>query len=96
MACPPVYDIQGAGIEPGDFIAYAALWSRSAILKVGLVREVKDGKIKATTAWKNWQGEWAIQGKGKATTLAFPDRVVVLYATSVPSELQKLLEEASV
>ncbi len=39
-------DINGHDIQPGDYVAYAALWDRSATLKYGIVVKLKERKPK--------------------------------------------------
>lgn len=94
-------------IHVGDYIAYAALWSRSATLKFGIVTRLADKDnaytpdklipdkvptIRARTVDRNWGNDWEIQSKGKEITLGYLDRLIVIDRDSVPEEIKALLE----
>lgn len=67
-------DIAGDPIEVGDYIVYAALWSRSATLKYGRVVklvEKKDEysnkvshKAQVVSVDRSWDDKWELQGGG--------------------------------
>lgn len=79
-------DMFGRDIKVGDYIVYAGLADRSAVLRAGRVVELtfsKTGyselpKIKVES-WNNFraQGE-GLSGKQKAVSLGYLDRLVVV------------------
>ena len=83
-------DMFGREIKPGDFIVYAGLADRSAVLRAGRVIELThsktdygkpEPKIKCES-WNNyrarsWDGTEK-SGKQKAVSLGFLDRLIVV------------------
>ncbi len=68
-------DLAGNPIKVGDYVAYAALWSRSATLKYGRVLALtetkvpsygseKAPKVQVVTVDRSWDDSWEIQGGG--------------------------------
>ena len=68
-------DIAGNPIKEGDYVLYAALWSRSATLKYGRVikltmakspdwRGESPPKVQVVTVDRGWDDKWEIQGGG--------------------------------
>lgn len=84
----------GQDIKVGDYIVYAGLADRSAVLRAGRVLELKDtGKVFCQT-WNlfksqgySWQ-EGERSGKQKNVTLGFLDRMVVVPAESVSEKIK--------
>jgi len=97
-------DLAGKKIKRGDYIVYAALWSRSAVLKYGVVSSLKErevwsqrennsvvGTLGVISVDRTWDGKWELQNHGKEITLGFLDRCLVVNANSVPREAVSLL-----
>lgn len=94
-------DIFGQRLMVGDAVVYAALWDRSATLKVGKVTSLK----RRAASYKNehgltvgvisldrsFKGEWAIQNNGKELTLGFLDRLIKTDYVILPDDVRKLL-----
>jgi hypothetical protein len=69
-------DLAGNAITQGDYVVYAALWSRSATLKYGrvtkLVTEAKDWdgkkkpvtKVQVVSVDRTFKDDWELQGGG--------------------------------
>lgn len=66
-------DISGRIIKVGDYVIYAALWSRSATLKYGRVLYLTWGsnglesnvcKIQIVSVDRSWDDSWELQGSG--------------------------------
>ena len=65
-------DLAGNDIKAGDYVAYAALWSRSATLKFGRVTSLVIGKmgypettipkIQVVSVDRTWNDTWELQG----------------------------------
>ena len=90
-------DVIGKPIKAGDYITYAALDDRSAVLRVGQVIELKsregyrNGPIPTLfikSARLGWDEKWERQ---KNTTLGFVSRVKVLNESELSEELKQLL-----
>ena len=100
-------DLAGNDIRVGDYVAYAALWSRSAVLKFGIVVALKErgntGTIGVITVDRSWMWGatpprriWELQNNGREITLGFTDRCIVVSGSSVPNEVLGLLTGAYV
>lgn len=103
-------DIAGTPILDGDYVVYAALWSRSALKYgriVGLTLDKATGKnphVQLVTVDRAWDDVWELQGGGwkerndpdkcRVQTLMFLDRMLVVTADRVPEEVKKLLDKA--
>lgn len=94
-------DMVGKNISVGCYIVYAALWSRSATLKLGKVVELSSRPpgyyqteptltIKVVTVDRSWNNTWESQKDGKPITLGFLDRVLIV--DDVPENVKSLLE----
>ncbi len=102
----PYRDLVHNPVFEGDYIVYSALWSRSAVLKFGIVTELTTRKedkdtlvIKVITVDRitKWDGTntykvWELQNNGKPVTLGFLDRLMTV--PMLPDELEVLLDEA--
>ena len=100
-------DISGNEIKVGSYIAYAALWDRSATLKFGKVTELAVRKpryggmdpevntLRAVTVDRGWNNVWEVQNKGKPITLGFTDRLIVIPESLVQKEALDLLNSVS-
>ena len=95
-------DLAGQPIKPGGIVVYAALWSRSAMLKYGRVTRLcsRGGQyegqgtvspIRVVTVDRNRNDAWEIQKKGTEITLMFLDRMLVVPPALVPPEVFRLL-----
>jgi hypothetical protein len=95
-------DKLGQEITPGCYIAYGHALGRCAGLRVGVVLAVKE----ASPESKSWRPDCRITVRGinddwktpallsKASTLMFPDRVVVLPEGAVPQAYRDMLNQA--
>jgi len=97
-------DMFGRDIRVGDYVVYAGLADRSAVLRAGRVLELthsKTGyddpepKIKCES-WNNfrsqgWSGE-ARSGKQKAVSLGFLDRLVIVPEEYVSERVKRDLD----
>lgn len=96
------HDLAGTAIGPGDFIVYAALWSRSPVLKYGVVTRLaeRDGyggtaaTIRVISVDRTYRDDWELQRGGKDTTLGFLDRLLVIPSSTVPEAAMRLLDTA--
>lgn len=96
-------DLAGREIKVGDYVIYAALWSRSAVLKFGKVVSLaarkhgeyslkkEDTPTLRVTSVDNFLGKYELQNHGTPITLGFLDRVLVI--DSVPDNIAKLLSQ---
>lgn len=100
-------DIGNTEITVGSYIAYAALWSRSATLKFGRVTALAFREslwarpedktvptIKCVSVDRQWNDNWQVQSRGKPVTLAFLDRMIVVGPTQVPDAAREILDAA--
>ena len=97
-------DLAGHTVVPGDFIVYAALWDRSAVLKYGIVTELYQQDkwyqgiqpaVKAITVDRTWKEPgWELQKSGQPVVLSFLDRLLIVGNDRVPGGAQKLLLDA--
>lgn len=92
-------DVLENELNVGDYVAYAALGGRSAIMKVAKILELTQGKrgwgekvvpklrvISVDWFFDRWQ-------KQKAHTLGFLDRLVQLQPGQIPTEIKRMLDE---
>ena len=100
-------DLSGILIAPGDYIVYAALWDRSAVLKYGLVtrlglskprysyklkkHDVQEPTVRVVTVDRDFEHKWELQKKGNEVALGFVDRLLVISDDCVPEDARKLL-----
>lgn len=100
-----MHDLNGTLIQPGQYIVYAALWDRSAVLKYGFVVRIGTSKpamyrepsefVSAITVERGWkEGTWNLQKDGKPIALHFENRILVISAEQVPEEVKALLNSA--
>jgi hypothetical protein len=97
-------DMFGRDIKVGDYVVYAGLADRSAVMRAGRVIELTHSKTGYGTpepkikceSWNNfratgWNGEEK-SGKQKAVSLGFLDRLVVVPAEYVSERVKKDLD----
>lgn len=97
-------DLLGQELAVGDYVIYAALWDRSATLKIGRITQLKtraeskyieDGKIIPTVGVvsidRSWSNEWEIQNNGKELTLGFLNRLTKVDPNTIPAHLRTML-----
>lgn len=96
-------DISGNEIKVGSYIAYAALWDRSATMKFGKVTELCERKprygglekvtntLRVVSVDRSWKNVWELQNNGKVITLSFLDRLIVIPENFVHPDALKLL-----
>lgn len=97
-------DLSGREIAIGDYICYAALWSRSAHLKYGRVLTLKNEKVGCVAVDRSWKNTWLLDGvvrwdggplrPARVNTLSFLDRLLVVTCDQLPDEARILLDEA--
>lgn len=100
------YDIADNEIKPGDFVIYAALWSRTAALKYGIVTRLaeredgalydRDAKytIRVLSVDRDHDDKWEIQKEGKEMALGFLSRLLVVPSELVPTQAKAILRKA--
>jgi len=103
-------DLAGNEIKLGNYVAYAASWSRSPILKYGIVTRLAERKhrywptdsetgkstpsIGVLTVDRDFKKQWEIQREGKEIVLGFLDRLLVVSPQQVPFEALDILSKA--
>lgn len=100
-------DLAGQEIKEGSYIVYAALWSRSPVLKFGKVvslssrdpsyyQKESTPTIKAITVDRFWgnKGKFELQKEGKPVTLGFLDRLLVV--NDLPQGVKDLIEGVTI
>jgi hypothetical protein len=94
-------DMMGKEIVVGDYIVYAGLWSRSAMLKIGKVVALKQRKESypektiPTLQVKGVELGWNnnLRPNSKISTLAFLDRLMVIPKEFVNQEFLNAIEK---
>lgn len=92
-------DKPGREIEKGAFIVYPTCRGSSAELKIGLVVELRETNsrpwLSCITA-EFYIDAWRVQNKGRAVPVWNVCEALIVPASSVPSDVRKLLKDASV
>lgn len=100
------FDMFGKEIKVGDYIVYAGLADRSAVMRAGQVIELtqtKGGysKVKPKVRVKSWNafradsGSWKNEersGRQKDVTLEFLDRLIVVPESYISEKVKKDLD----